>query len=570
MARVRHIQIRNFRGIAALDWAPSPGVNCLIGPGDSGKTTVLDAVDLCLGARRSVPFSDADFHNLDIEQPISIAVTLGDLPETLRSMEGFGLYLRNFDAATGAIDDEPERSGETVLTLQLTVSSDLEPVWALTSQRAVAQSQSRGLAWSDRLQLAPVRIGGSGELNLGWRRGSVLNRLSDEKADASAALIKAVREARAGFGDQAATQLATTLDIVKAVANDLGIKLEGDAARALLDAQSVSFAGGTVSLHDGRGVPLREMGVGSTRLLIAGLQRKAASQAGITLVDELEHGLEPHRIIRLIASLGAKEKNPPLQVFATTHSPVAVRELAASQLHVVRKQGDHHEVIPVGAAADDVQGTIRRFPEAFLASSVIVCEGASEVGLLRGLDLYLVRQGKSDYQSLAAKGVALVDAGGVSQLYDRVNAFVALGFRALALRDDDKQPPADVEQAFLHGGGTVVMWRSGRALEDELFQSLPDDAVLALIDRGIELHGEKLIDDHLRSASGGKLSLSDRGALLLPANRPVVGKAARSNKGWFKTVSWMEDVAADIIGPHLIAADEGFQERVLDVFRWMA
>lgn len=570
MARVRLIQIRNFRGIASLDWAPSPGMNCLIGPGDSGKTTVLDAVDLCLGARRSVPFSDADFHNLEIDQPISIAVTLGALPEGLRSMEGFGLYLRNFDAATGAIDDEPERNGETVLTLQLTVSGDLEPVWLLTSQRATAQNQTRGLPWSDRLQLAPVRIGGSGDLNLGWRRGSVLNRLSDEKADASAALIKAVREARAGFGDQAAAQLATTLDIVKAVASDLGIKLEGNAARALLDAQSVSFAGGTVSLHDGRGVPLREMGVGSTRLLIAGLQRKAASQAGITLIDELEHGLEPHRIIRLLGSLGAKEKNPPLQVFATTHSPVALRELAAAQLYVVRKHGDHHRVIPVGASAD-VQGTIRRFPEAFLASSVIVCEGASEVGLLRGLDLYLIRQGKSDYQSLAAKGVALVDAGGVSQLYDRVNAFVALGYRTLALRDDDKQPPAGLEQAFVEGGGTVVMWQSGRALEDELFQSLPDDAVLALIDRAIQLHGEELIAGHIQTASGGKLRLADRQALLTPEARVMIGKAARyKENSWFKTVSWMEDVAADIIGPHITSAGDGFQERVLDIFSWMA
>lgn len=32
-----------------------------MGPGDSGKTTILDAIDLCLGARRNVSFSDTDF-----------------------------------------------------------------------------------------------------------------------------------------------------------------------------------------------------------------------------------------------------------------------------------------------------------------------------------------------------------------------------------------------------------------------------------------------------------------------------------------------------------------------------
>jgi hypothetical protein len=69
VARIRQIDIRNFRGIASLSWDPSPGINCLIGPGDSGKSTVLDAIDLCLGARRNVQFSDSDFHQLDIENP---------------------------------------------------------------------------------------------------------------------------------------------------------------------------------------------------------------------------------------------------------------------------------------------------------------------------------------------------------------------------------------------------------------------------------------------------------------------------------------------------------------------
>ena len=258
MARVRFVQIRNFRGIASLDWSPSPGLNCLIGPGDSGKTTILDAIDLCIGARRSLPFSDADFHNLDIEQPISIAVTLGALPDALRSMESYGQYLRGYDASTGTLEDEPGAAIETVLTLLLTVSSDLEPAWTLASRRAEALGLTRNLAWADRVQLAPVRIGGSSDLNLGWRRGSVLNRLTDEKADASAVLINAAREARAAFGDQAETQaLTATLGLVSKVAADLGIQLEDGIVRALLDAQSVSFQGGTVSLHDKQGVPLR-------------------------------------------------------------------------------------------------------------------------------------------------------------------------------------------------------------------------------------------------------------------------------------------------------------------------
>ena len=333
------------------------------------------------------------------------------------------------------------RSG---LTLTLTVAADLEPAWALYSDRGAAQGLTRNLNWPDRIRLAPTRLGGSGDTNLGWRRGSVLNQLSDERADATAALVAASRDTREAFGEQAGTQLAQTLAVVNKVAAALGLA-GGGGTRALLDARSVSLSGGTVSLHDHRGVPLSGLGIGSSRLLVAGLQREAAQRTSMVLVDEIGHGLEPHRIIGLLGSLGAKEKAPPLQVFATSHSPVAVRELSASQLHIVRVRDGVHHVVPA-ASGGDVQGTIRVYPEAFLAPSVIVCEGASEVGLLRGIDIYLARIERG--RSLAARGVALVDAGGVSKIYPRAAAFVSLGYRVAVLRDDDAQPPAASEAGF--------------------------------------------------------------------------------------------------------------------------
>jgi putative ATP-dependent endonuclease of the OLD family len=131
----------------------------------------------------------------------------------------------------------------TVLTVKLTVASNLEPSWSLVSARAEAQGQSRNLSWSDRVRLAPTRIGVMANYHLGWQRGSVINRLSEERADTSAALAKAAREARAVFGDQAEEQLGETLGIVAETANELGIPI-GDKVRAMLDAHSVSFSGG--------------------------------------------------------------------------------------------------------------------------------------------------------------------------------------------------------------------------------------------------------------------------------------------------------------------------------------
>ena len=239
MARIRAIEIKNFRGIKELTWHPTTGVNCLVGPGDSGKSSVLAGIDFCLGARRTIQFTDADFHLLNFETPISISVTLGELDDGLKNLDAYGMYVRGFDAQSGTIEDEPEKNAETVLTVRLTVASDLEPSWSLVSERAEAQGLTRNLNWGDRIRLAPTRIGVMADYHLGWRRGSVLNRVSEERADASAALAKAARDARTAFGDEVQEQLSETLRIVARTAKELGIPI-GESINRLLKKSSLS------------------------------------------------------------------------------------------------------------------------------------------------------------------------------------------------------------------------------------------------------------------------------------------------------------------------------------------
>ena len=573
MARIRKIEIQNFRSLRSFTWIPSRGINCLIGPGDSGKSTVLDAIDLCLGARRHLQFSDADFFNLDVNAPIAICLTIGELGDSLKNFDVYGLFLRGFDPKTGEVEDEPERELETVLSLKLTVQSDLEPAWTLVSDRAAAQNVTREsrLGGSSRALANPNRSCRGCQSDLA--RGSVLNRLTDEKADASAALVQAAREARETFGDDAAPQLANTLQIVSEAARGLGIEI-GDGARALLDTHSATFAGGTISLHNEQGVPLRGLGVGSARLLIAGLQQKAAMQSSIVLVDELEQGLEPHRIIRFLGSLGAKETVAPLQTFMTTHSPVALRELSGTQLFVLREAGGKHVALNVGDDAE-AQGTIRAYPDAFLAASVLVCEGASEVGFVRGLDQAIVAEGGV---SISARGVSLLDCtgGNPDRPFKRGEVFQKLGYRVAVLRDDDKKPTPAIEQAFVAAGAEVFAWRNDRALEDELFRSLSEDAVTKMLKFAVELHGEAMVDDQIKSATNGAMSLLDVRAEYLinglsDETRAILGKAARTKKAsWFKSVSRMEEVAREIVGPDIVEkrADRDLCVILAELFEW--
>jgi hypothetical protein len=253
---------------------------------------------------------------------------------------------------------------------------------------------------------------------------------------------------------------------------------------------------------------------------------------------------------------------------------VALRELSGGQLFVLRRSLHRHEARMVGTD-NDTQSTIRLYPEAFLAGSVIVCEGASEIGLLRGLDLHRVEHGGV---SLAAQGIAMVDCGGgePERPYARAAAFQSLGYRVMVVRDDDKNPTPAIEQAFLQAGGAVVAYRAGRALEDELFGSLTPVACQHLIKYAHDLHGD-LIHEHLRTVSNNTLTvqavwdeIQNTQALSVPS-RAMLGQAARIRKaGWFKSISWMEDVARTIVAPDLPLCDPGFKALVDQVSAWAA
>lgn len=572
MSRIRVIEINHFRSIKSLLWFPVNGVNCLIGPGDSGKSTILDAIDMCLTARRGLSLSDTDFYGLDVSQPIVISITIGALPERLKNLEHYGDCLRGYCDLLGIVEDEPKKDLETVLTIRLTVNADLEPIWSLHSDRTLHLDPPKMLQWKDRSSMTPVRLGHQPNSNLSWTRGSVLNRLGDERVEIGHALVNAAREARIGFGTKAAPQLASTLKTVTDTAKKLGIDV-GASATALLDAHTVSFGDGAISLHSENGIPLRSLGTGSARLLIAGLHHAAADVASIVLVDEVEYGLEPHRINRLLDSLGAKDKSEPLQVFMTTHSPVVLRELAGNQLSIIRSSFIAHSAHWVGIT-DDTQSAIRSYPEAFLAKTVIVCEGASEVGLVRGIDLFSTEKGNS---SLQASGVAYVDVGGgdPDRAFHRADVFQRLGYRVAVIQDNDKSPSAAAIKKFTDAGGFHLAWREGRALEDELFASMHATAITELLNRADELIEDGMVNNHIVTTSQGALHLAailKEGATgeYSQQTRKILGKSSRIKKaGWFKSISKMEVVAHDILCPNWGSTDKEFTGAIDNLLRWV-
>ncbi|WP_199139598.1 ATP-dependent endonuclease [Delftia sp. ASV31] len=584
MISIRLIEIENYRAIKKLVWRPSRGLNCLIGPGDSGKSSILDAIELCLGStvRRTVNVSDSDFHGLDTDEPISISLTLGGLNDALLDLDEYALYLRGFDTSSGTLNDEPKKGLETVVTLNVSVDSYREPVWGLTSIRATARDERKKLSLKERTRLLSSRLGVSNvSQNLTWGKGSVLTRLTEEELDVDSVLIDIARNAKAAFGDSANTQLKVSLDKVKETASSLGVPT-GGAVRASLDTQGFTLKEGAVALHNSDGVPLRCLGTGSARLLVAGLQRDATQAAPVVLVDEVEFGLEPHRLTRLLNALGSKLEEPISQVFITTHSPVALQQLKASHLHIVRGGAEEH-VVNAAGMDDDVQGTLRKSPSSFLAKKVIVCEGASEQGLLRGVDDWNVGKGGD---SLLARGVSLLDAGGGSpkSCIEKAILFAKLGYDVAAFIDNDVAVEQNVTTRFSSVGGRLFTWEDGFALEDALFAHVPEESIDKLIDFALENVGLGSVDEKIKEEFGSKTSASslrsDAEVMGYSADdRQKLGRASRTKKkgkngepgkksGWFKSIDRMERVGREIVGPAVAPVRTPLTQVVADIFRW--
>jgi putative ATP-dependent endonuclease of OLD family len=426
----------------------------------------------------------------------------------------------------------------------------------------------RNIRWEDRIYSAPLRLGDHPDWHLAWRRGALFERLTEEKLALTEGLSEAARKARSDFGLTANKELTDTLDVVKTAADELGVPTAG-AVNALLDANSVKFGTGAISLHDANNIPLSSLGTGSKRLLVAGLARKVTKSANISLVDEIETGLEPHRIRSLLNALGAKEKAVNQQVFATTHSPVVLRELNHKQLTLLRldqASGNHMPFTPDEAS----QGVLRGQSEAFLAKRIIICEGKSEVGFLRGFDQHSADLGG---QSMEAMGTVLIDAGGASKVLKPALEFLRIGFDVSIFMDSDKPLLDDDEAGFIEKGGSMFKWPNGWALEDAVFQCVPCPIIGKLLDFAATFPNENKMNDQIQSASSNQLNLlSARGMIMAGAISEdacaQLGKAARSGDGWFKQIAPYEHISRSILAPNWASLHQNLTKTTTDVLNW--
>lgn len=473
--KIRKLEIKNFRGVSKLEWClPKAYIFCLIGKGDSSKSTILEAIRYTFFPQWNLTLSDSDFYSGDIANPITIEATIGELVDDFCSLAKYGHYLRGWDSDAFQINDEPDDHLENVLTVRFTVGKDLEPQWVVVCDR---QPEGVPFKQADRNKVSVGLIGTFSERQLSWATGTALSKLTAAQS-LNELLADASRTARSSL-DAKREETLKNFDAAalksQEVAKLLGVPVV-DAYKAHLDLASINLKVGGLVLHDGE-IPLRQLGLGSRRMLLCGIQKMGLDEGHITLFDEVELGLEPHRITRLIKHIREDKRG---QYFLTTHSPTVLRELTIDELYVVHRVGGVTQVIPAakkGLEQHELQGKIRSSSDAFLAKKIIVCEGATEVGFLRGFDDYQVENKKDP---LSYHGVALLDVIGGSKVKPIAKAFKALHYNVSALADgdaDDQFSEADA-RVLRELEIPVFMWSDKLSLEERAFQDVPWEFVL--------------------------------------------------------------------------------------------
>jgi putative ATP-dependent endonuclease of OLD family len=461
---IRRLSIERFRSIKSLTWWPSKGVNFILGGGDVGKTTVLDAIALLLSPINPSVVPDTDYlgrvekNGFVIEAVMSLPsdVAINQLlkPAWPWDWNGKEPILPSIEGDGGSAHNEP------VYWLRVTGDEDLELTYEIRQPDGTTDSLTLAL----RRQIGLVRLSGDdrNDRDLRFVQGSALDRLLSDKALRSR-LGNELAEADVGGGlsDPAKAALKQLDDAFKAKALPHNLDL------AITGSPGVSIMAliGLTAKKDGVELPLSSWGAGTRRLAALAIAEQGQGPSPITLVDEIERGLEPYRQRLLVKKL--QEAAP--QVFVTTHSSAAISAADKSALWYVDHAGN------IGSLnAAKIAHHRRRDPEALLSRLSIVGEGATEVGFISALLEWALSASLEDH------GIRISDGGGNEATLDLLEALSAAGLLFGGFVDDEGKSPqrwADLKRKL---GDLLFQWPKG-CLDENVISLVPEDKIEALI-----------------------------------------------------------------------------------------
>lgn len=561
--RITNLEVHNFRGIknGAASFPNDSRIACIIGAGDSTKSTLLKAIEWAFWPSWNLIVNDTDFYHEDIANPIVIRCTFYEFPNKLMAEDKYGLYLRKPNTElVGEVNDEPTDGGPYCLTIQFTADSSLEPKWEIVCNRL----EPKPIPHSDRRTLSFGVVGEGCSKDMVWGKYSILQKYADAKGVLHEAYTAALRDVVDKADFSKLDDIATTLsDIGK----KYGVGFENSLKSRLL-IQNGSFSS-TVGLFDGD-VPLSQMGTGSQRLISMGLNINISDGDSLLLIDEIETGLEPYRIRSLINEFRT-EYSTSGQIIMTTHSPVVVAECSIDELLVAHSiSGETKAVLLKSSDADtkdNIQKQIRSNSEAFLSKRLIVCEGKTEMGFIRAFDEFLNR---TQAYRMAYKGIGTADGNGAN-IFNCANILAEAGYEICILMDSDNENEDNNKSLMRSNGISVFDWKKPFAFEEQVFSEISIDTINQALKIAV---GKKSCDSIKRNLSGSSIPFNVSGDSIViekitSEQRIQLGTIAKNN-GWFKNIGLGQRLGHLVFSEFdLLDADSGIKSVVNDLAAWV-
>ena len=504
---IRLLTIERYRGIKTLTWRPDDGLNLILGGGDVGKTTILDTVALLLSPTNPATLSDTDYYARNLEEGFEIEAVMTLPPESgidYQFKPSWPWEWNGTDAVVPNPDDD-SMPGDPVYRLRVRGTEDLELVYEILQPNDTPDALTAGL----RREIGLVRLGGDdrNDRDLRLVQGSALDRLlSDKPLRSRMATALAKTDIASQLADEKKKAL-TSLDGVFAKENlPHGLDL------SIIGGQGASVASmvGLTATRESVQLPLANWGAGTRRLSALAIAEQNQGQAPVTIVDEVERGLEPYRQKVLIEKLQKRHA----QTFATTHSPFVIAGAADAAFWYVDHSGSIGQLdgkkIARARATD---------PGVFLSRLSVIAEGATEVGFVTAL------LERALGASLDALGIHVCDGGANEATLGLLEALSDGGLQFAGFADNEDTHPDRWAKVAGALGSLLFRWPTG-CIEQNIIDLVPDEELEALVtDPDDEKTGMRLrtlaVRLGIEDKSFATLSASAKGGL-----RAVVIEAA--------------------------------------------
>lgn len=452
---IRAFSIKRFRGIRELTWRPGKDLNVILGGGDVGKTTILEAIALLLSPTNAIGVSDTDYFMRDVDAEFSIEGVFTLPPES-----GINDQLKpswpwewNGTEAVVPSGDAEAAKGEAVYILRVRGTADLELSYEIVQPDGTADILPVAL----RRAIGLVRLGGDDRSDRDLRlvQGSALDRLLSDKTLRSKIAAKL---SEAEIEEQLSPDAKKALDDL-----DLAFgkeKLPGGLELSVTGSPGASIAsmiGLTAELDFDTQLPLSSWGAGTRRLAALTIAEQNQGEHPITVVDEIERGLEPYRQRVLIGKL----QKGTSQTFITTHSPAAIAAASMATLWYVAHDG---KIGPLDAKK--IAAHRAKDPDTFLSRLTIIGEGITEVGFCKVL---LERALEGPLQQY---GIHVSDGSGNANTLDVLEALAEAGLTFGGFADDEQDSPQRWAAVIAKQGALVFRWKAG-CIEDSVIGAVP-------------------------------------------------------------------------------------------------